>query len=371
MRVLYIANGSNMTNAGGMEYHLVDIRGWFENKGVETAAAVRKGTYLERRLWLGKPNVYPLSWNGPAKVKGFVQVGKAILKFAPDIISINRERDIKRIFFIARFLRLFTKNRPKIVAVFHNVGCRLSFDLERLDGLIFPNEYMKVDYISGNRNAEKKAKVINHGVRLPEIDPSLKMDPRRERRFFKGSEFPLLGMVGEFRKNQSELIDVAFHLKKKLPHFTVAFVGRGTEEEIRPLQEKIDRMGLTKNFIFTGNVDRDRIPDVFYDLDISVTTNRAEAFGMVFIESLASYTPLVAFASGGPVEILTKGGGILVNGGPEDMAEQLFMLISDQEALRSMGREGRRAAEEYFSIDAMGKKHYAFYTQLLEKSGQR
>lgn len=368
MRILYFLNGSNFGGAGGMEYHLLDITDWMEKHGVQTACAVRKGTYLEKVLLKGKPHIYPLSWTGPAKIVSFIQVGKAIRDFAPDIISINRERDIKRIYYIASFMNLFQKKKTKIAAIFQNIGCRSSFQLAKLDSLLFINTYTKHDYIRENTQAEKKSKVIHYGIPLPDVDPLEKKRPDRKRKFFKGVTFPLIGMVGEFRKNQTELIDVAHHMKKSCEDFTIAFIGRGSPEEITPLKEKIDRLGLTKHFIFTGNVDRAQIPDVFYDLDISVSTNRAEAFGLVFIESLASYTPLVAFNSGGPVEILEKGGGILIPGGSQEMADQLCMLISDHDRRNELGQAARRVAENHFSIDAMGKNHLKHYLDLLDRN---
>ena len=365
MKILYFLNGSNVSTAGGMEYHLVDITNWLEKKGVEVAIAVRKGTYIQKHLLQGKSNVIPLTWTGVKKIYAFYQAAKAIVKFSPDIISINRERDIKRIYYIAKIAGIFLRHKPKLVAIFQNIGWRESFDLSRLDGLIFLNNYTKEHYLSWNKKAENKARIFNYGISMPHVDTLKKFNPGRERRYFQGIGFPLIGMVGEFRKNQSELIDVAYELKTKVPHFTIAFVGKGSEQEIRPLKEKIDRLGLKKNFLFSGNVDHSKIPDVFYDLDISVTTNRAEAFGLVFIESLASYTPLVAYASGGPVEILEKGGGFLVSGGPAEMAEKLYLLISDYTLRKSTGLAGRQAAEKYFSIDAMGNNHYAFYSNLL------
>jgi len=366
MKILYFLNGSNFSSAGGMEYHLVDITTWLEGKGVQTACAVRKGTYLERVLLRDKQHVHPLTWTGPLKFIAFFQVAWAILSFAPDIVSINRERDIKRIYSMVKLMGVFLGKKPKIVAIFQNVGWRGSFKLDKLDGLIFLNEYTKQDYLSWNREAEKKSKVINYGIPMPVIDVTERSKPDRARRYFKGIGFPLIGMVGEFRKNQAELIDVAFLLKKKHPDFVIVFVGRGSEAETKPLKEKIEKLGLTKNFLFAGAVDRTLIPDLFYDFDLSVTTNRAEAFGLVFIESLASYTPLVAYKSGGPVEILEKGGGILVQDGPEDMAERISMLLSDHLMRTEMGKAGRKVAEKYFSIDAMGEQHYGFYRKLLE-----
>lgn len=372
MRILYFLNGSNFTGAGGMEYHLIDITAWMQRKGIETAVAVRKGTYLQTHLLRDRQNIFPLQWTGIAKIVGLFQAGRAILNFAPDVISINRERDIKRVYFITRFLGPFLKMRPKLVAIFQNVGIGFgsSFDLSRLDGLIFTNNYTKQEFISGNSRAERKSRIIYYGIPMPEIDPARKIDPGRPRRFFKNAVFPLIGMIGNFRKNQTELIDAAYHLKGKCGDFTIAFIGSGTDEQLRPLKEKIARLGLEKHFLFTGAVDHDRMTDVFYDLDLSVSTNRREAFGIVFIESLASYTPLVTFDSGGPVEILDKGGGVLVHGGAEEMANALCDLILDHEKRMAMGREGRSVAERYFSINAMGEQHNRFYRDLLGEKVQ-
>ncbi len=366
MKILYISNGSNFLSAGGMEYHLIDITNWMKTKGVGTALAVRKGTVLERDLLAGRPDVYPLSWTGFNKLFSFVQLARAIRGYAPDIISINRERDIIRVLLIALCLRPFLKKRPRLVSVFHNTGWKGAFILPLLDGLIFPNQYMKQVYVKGPGRAAARSVVIHHGIRLPAVDREEKLRSDRERKYFKGARFPLIGMVGELRKNQAELLDAAYHLKKRLPAFTLAIVGRGNVEEIEALKEKAGRLGIAKNIIITGGVERKHMDDIFYDLDVSVTTNRREPFGLVFIESLASYTPVVAYDSGGPVEILEKGGGVLVSGGPEKMAEQLFLLLTDHDRRRSLAQEGRSVAEKHFSIDAMGRQHYEYYRGLLQ-----
>jgi len=367
MRILYICNASNFLGIGGMEYHLIDITGWLQGHGVETALAVREGTYFHKTILNNKPNVYPLSWTGLHKFFSFIQVGKAIRDFSPDIISINRERDIIRVFLIAKLIGFFTRKRPKIVAVFHNAGWKKFYVLGHFDGIIFPTRYMSQGYLSKNNSAGPIAQTIYHGIQLTNDGPGDKFNPARTRRYLKGLSFPIIGMIGEMRKNQTELIDVAYHLKKKNIDFTIAFIGRGNEGELNVLKEKIDRLGLMKNIIFTGRVDRNQIPDVLYDLDISITTNRSEPFGIVHIESLAAYTPVVAYNSGGLIEILEHGGGVLVNGGPENMADELFTLITNHQRIKSLGIEGRDSVEKNFSIEAMGGKHLKFYSDIASK----
>jgi glycosyltransferase involved in cell wall biosynthesis len=117
--------------------------------------------------------------------------------------------------------------------------------------------------------------------------------------------------------------------------------------------------------LFTGRVDRELIPDIFYDLDVSITTHRAEPFGIAHIESLASYTPVIAYNDGGPVEILAKGGGVLVDGGAKKMSDAVYRVISDHELRRSLGLEGRKSAESHFSVDTMGEKTLQLYKKTL------
>jgi glycosyltransferase involved in cell wall biosynthesis len=365
MKVLYVLNSSNFIGIGGMEYHLIDISNWMEANGVETALAIRKGTFAERTLLKDRPNVYALSWTGFSKLFSFFHVGKLILDFSPDIISINRERDIIRIFFIAKLISTFMKKKPKIIAFLQNSGWKRFFVLGKLDGVIFATEYMKNGFISKNRSAETKSTIIYCGITLPKIDLNEKIRIDRDRRIFKGKGFPLIGMVGEMRKNQTELIDVAYYLKKKIPNFIIALIGRGNDDEIVALQNKIDRFGLTNNFIFTGRIDRERIGDVFYDLDLSISTHRGEPFGIAHIESLASYTPVIAYNSGGLVEILEKGGGVLVDGGPEEMANVLYQVLTDHALRISLGKAGRVAVENYFSVETMGQQTIALYKNII------
>lgn len=363
MRLLYVCNGSNFLGAGGMEYHLIDVATQLKDYGVDIGFVVRKDTYLHKILLAGEPDVFPMTCTGFRKPISSFQLLKAIISFKPDIISINRERDIVHTYLIAKLYGFLFRKDLQQVAVFHNLGWRFPFNLKRLNGIIFPNRYIQKEYLVESL-FDQKNKVIYHGINIDNFHFKNNAELNRKRKYFTGLNDPIIGMVGEFRKNQLELVDVAVALRKKLDRFTFAVVGRGTDSEIELLKNKIRSNNLDDYFVVTGNVSRDRMPDVFYDFDVSVTTNRYEPFGIVFIESLASYTPLVAYNSGGPVEILANGGGCLIEGDPEDMAEKIFQVISDVDFRCRLGNDARRSAEKLFSIQSMGKQHYQFYLEL-------
>ena len=173
-------------------------------------------------------------------------------------------------------------------------------------------------------------------------------------------------MVGELWKNQEELVDAGRYLVERFPEITIAFIG-GHEESIS-LREKIEASGFPERFIWTGRLDRKLLSDVFFDLDLSVSTHRNKGFGIVHIESLAGLTPVVAYKNGGLMEIIEKGGGVLVDGGAEDFARAVSDLLSDDDRRFRLGIEGRRLVEENFSVDAMGRKHLEFYLRVTGKN---
>lgn len=366
MRLLYVSNGSNFLGAGGMEYHLVDVARELKRLGVAVGFAVREGTFFHKEMLKAAEDVFPMSITGPIKAIYPFQLLRAMVLFRPDIVSINREKDVIQTYWVARIYNGLFGGRAKIVSVFHNLGWRKKFDLGLLDGTIFPNEHIRNDYPGAGAISERSA-TLYHGIDIGKFPFKSGRDFRRGRRCLKGTTGPVIGMVGELRKNQLELIDVAVHLKKRIDEFTFVVVGRGSQKEVQALEEKIASKGLDRHFILTGNVPRENVPDYYDDFDVSVTTNRHEPFGIVFIESLASGTPLVAYDSGGPVEVLAHGGGFLVSGGPEEMADRLDRLLSDGGELERVGAEGREVAERFFSLEAMGRAHHGYYSSLMSR----
>lgn len=204
-------------------------------------------------------------------------------------------------------------------------------------------------------------RIIHYGIPIPEQQPA-KNDKNRERRVLKGKKFPIIAMVGELWKNQEELVDAGVKLCAAFPDITIAIVGGGNTDL---LTRKIADYGLEKNFILTGRIPREQIPDLFYDLDLSVSTHRNEGFGIVHIESLAASTPVIAYNNGGLVEIIRKGGGILVNGDTNDFSKEIIALLNDDNRRFAMGDEGRKVFEENFALDTMIKNHVEYFHEIL------
>jgi glycosyltransferase involved in cell wall biosynthesis len=208
---------------------------------------------------------------------------------------------------------------------------------------------------------------VYYGIALDAPPAAEKFNRNRARRYFKRQGFPLIGMIGEFWKNQGELIGMIPALRQAFPALKVVFVGDNTDETlIDPIMTQIRSLGVEDAVIFTGRVPRERIPEIFFDFDLSVTTHRNEGFGIVHLESLAAGTPVVTYDEGGMVDIFRgEDVGRVVTGGAEDFSLAVIDLLRDDELRFRLGRNGYDLVVRQYSQAAMGQRYFAYYQHLL------
>lgn len=359
MKIVFVINARLVS---GAEEHLLDLTKMFPAYGIEPVFFVRAGGAFEKRLKECGVKTHPVFV--PSRLKTIWNISKALIHEQPDIISVNREHNIYPTLLSYYLAAPSLKIRPKLVAVFHTpTGRSYPFLSTLFDGVIATSEYTGSSFWANNPGLKKLTTIIHYGVELSLLQAD-KSDKNRERRILKGRKFPVVGMVGELWKNQEELVDATVALKKAFPEITVAIVGGGGTEH---LEKKIAAYGLESNIVLTGRIPRSQIADLFYDFDLSLSTYRNEGFGIVHIESLAACTPVVAYNSGGLVEIIRNGGGCLVDGNTETFVKRVIDLLHDDDTREQLGKKGRSVVEKQFTIAAMGNAHRRFYQELLSQ----
>lgn len=363
MKVLLINNDKGWS--GGQE-HLKDLAGELLRLGVGVQFVVRAGSRSDGRFReLGLP-VHALPGHGVGDIKALWQLVRLLRRERFDIVSVNREHDL---LLTALAWRLaFPWHKPgKLMMSYHTTTARRQLLLGSADAILCISEHVRNKLLQGNPAAAGKVSVVYHGIPLGAPPADDRFDRGRTRRYFTGEGFPLIGMVGEFWKNQGELVGMIPLLQQAFPEIKVAFVGDNTDQGlITPIMAQIRRLGVEDAVIFTGRVPRERIPDVFYDLDLSVTTHRNEGFGIVHLESLAAGTPVVTYDEGGMVDIFRgEEVGEVVTGGPEEFAAAVTNLLRDDERRFRLGRNGYDLVKRQYSLPAMGRRYLEFYRLLL------
>lgn len=359
---------NNARNVSGCEENQLDLARWFrDNRGCETIFLVREQSQLGDRAESEGFGVRRVFRDGAGRLTTPFAIAAAMRRDQPDVVSINREHNIYATWLAMQMARPFLDKQPQLVSVFHSPTGRRYGLLKRFDGIICTSEYTGGAFFANNEGLRERTAIIPYGTLLPPVDRAAKEDGNRARRIFPDAGAPLVGMVGDLWKNQAELVDVVAILRDEFPRITCAIVGAGSEEVVAALRKKIEDRGLMEHFIISGRLERNRIPDLFFDFDVSLSTYRHEGFGIVHIESLAALTPLVAYNSGGIREIIRHGGGIPVDGGTREFAQALSGLLADPDRRYAMGREGRQVVEERFTMEIMCRRHYDYYASMLEQ----
>lgn len=180
----------------------------------------------------------------------------------------------------------------------------------------------------------------------------------------KGSVIICPGRL-HFIKGQDVLINALAFVVKEYPKIIVTFLGDGPEKNnLIALAEKI---GVTKNCLFIGNVDHDVMLTQMSKSRLTIVPSRAEAFGLVNIESMAVSTPVIASKVGGIPEIIRDGedGYLVPSESPEVLAERISYLLSNPEIQRTFGENARNRFLSEFEL-SKGIKKLADWLEVRE-----
>ncbi len=115
----------------------------------------------------------------------------------------------------------------------------------------------------------------------------------------------------EHVKGMDVLIRAFSILKKNRSTPVVLRIG-GTGSEMTKLKSLAYELGVEKDIYFTGKLTREQVVAHMQNSHAFVLASRFEAFGVVYIEAMATGRPIIATKSGGPEEIVNKENGYLV-----------------------------------------------------------
>lgn len=174
---------------------------------------------------------------------------------------------------------------------------------------------------------------------------------------------PRVALVGSVTaaKGVPEFIEVARRLRDRTDaHFVI--VG----DEVEAPADLAGPEGLPDNVEVTGPLPSPQ--DAMAQADIVVSASRStEAFSRVVLEAMASSLPVVAFAHGGPTELVVEGvTGYLVPPGDLDaLAARVAELCDDAGLRRRFGEAGRARAVERFTPEHLAVALASTYMAIL------
>jgi glycosyltransferase involved in cell wall biosynthesis len=194
-----------------------------------------------------------------------------------------------------------------------------------------------------------------------------------------GADAALLGQVAQITpwKAQDTAIRALAELRRDgfeahlLLVGEVAFGGKSVRYDnhayLRRLERLVDELGVRDAVHFLGQ--RNDVPEILRELDLTLLPSRGEPFGLVTVESMAMGTPALVSSDGAGPELVEDGvcGRVLPPGQPRLWAAAARELLDDLAALARFGERARRAAAR-FRDDRHAHEMLAIYERVVRGS---
>jgi glycosyltransferase involved in cell wall biosynthesis len=180
---------------------------------------------------------------------------------------------------------------------------------------------------------------------------------------------PMLLFVGRLRYYKG--LDTLLHALVALPDVVLSVVGEGA---MRTKWEGLAAsLGVNGRVRFVGEVEDDALPGVYRQASAFVlpANARAEAFGTVLLEAMASGLPCVTTELGTGTSWVVQDGltGLVVPpNDPAALAVAIGRILADPNLARQMGQAGRERVEREFTESVMVNAVMAVYRELLGNS---
>lgn len=123
------------------------------------------------------------------------------------------------------------------------------------------------------------------------------------------------------------------------------------------MQQLVDKLALNLRVTFVRSPGDREKEDLIQASDAVIYTPVNEHFGIVPLEAMLHRKPVIASASGGPLETIQPGvTGILCGTNKEAFADAMHQLILDPQSASRMGEAGFERVQKHFSFEAFRDK---------------
>jgi glycosyltransferase involved in cell wall biosynthesis len=190
-------------------------------------------------------------------------------------------------------------------------------------------------------------------------------------------EVPTIGYLSQMcsDKGLDILVDAFVIIKRKIANARLYIAGgQDTEDKafVKRTERQLSEQGLMNDVKIMSNPShKDKVGFLQKLSVLSVPEKQAPAFGLYVLEALATGVPVVEPDTGVFAELLEQtGGGVLYkpnNAGR--LAETIEKLLMDADYCRRLGREGRAAVAEQFSVGKTAEKLAGIFMKTVKNFG--
>jgi len=216
------------------------------------------------------------------------------------------------------------------------------------------------------RPVADKCRVIHHGQDLARFAPTPATNAAAATWRTRFHNQLLILFVGRLRHYKG--VDVLLRAMTAVEQAHLIVVGIGPMADA--WQALAQELGLQTKVSFLGEVPDADVIALYQATDLFVlpSTNRAETWGAVQIEAMASGLPVICTELGTGTSYVNQDGvtGLVVPpNDPGALAVAIQTLMANPARRRTLGQQGLRRATEQFSTTAMLQNMLSFYQEAL------
>jgi glycosyltransferase involved in cell wall biosynthesis len=212
--------------------------------------------------------------------------------------------------------------------------------IRRADAVFATSRY-SAERIQQFYGTSQQAHIIPEPIDLSAWRRLLELNPARP----PDGKFVVLSVCRFYpRKRLHVLLGAAVRLRSSIPGLEVRIVGDGPEAH--RLASICRGLDLQETVRWLGNISRDELAAEYNRCHIFCLPSVQEAFGIVFLEALASGKPIVAARAGAAPEVV-KHGILAEPDNEESLAQGIARLYSNPALRTTLAAEGARFVEQF------------------------
>lgn len=213
---------------------------------------------------------------------------------------------------------------------------------------------------------EKSIEVIYNGVELISRESEENIVELKKEYNLKGDEF-IVGAVCRLEdvKDVNTLIEAADIILKHRNDIKFLIAGTGSLE--LELKEKVKKLGLQDNILFTGFIkDIDRYDNI---IDVMVNSSKNEALGIAILECMRLGIPVIATRVGGVPEVVDEGstGELFDVGDYKILSMKIEDLADNEDKYKKYSKNSIDRVRKYFSLEQVTSELEKIYIDAIRK----
>ncbi|MGH2833647.1 MAG: glycosyltransferase [Solirubrobacteraceae bacterium] len=168
------------------------------------------------------------------------------------------------------------------------------------------------------------------------------------------------------RKRHADVLRALAVLSQRHPTLRYAIIGEGPERI--PLEGLAARLGVADRVDFHGQLEPEQAIERARRCTLFVMPSTEEAFGVAYVEAMASGVPAIGCrGEPGPEEIAAAGDGMLLvpPGDIERLTQRIGELLVDPEQLRETAARARATVAANFTWEGCGERTLEVYREAL------